>query len=100
MSLPQFDVQGSLFESLGSIAPRLFGDQDKYQLFARERLAGVGPMPRTIGRRLHQRQRTTGDRTGGVVGRPHLSVLGTGARPPSRRDGQIPLGLETRLESE
>jgi transposase len=36
MSLPQFDVQGSLFESLGSIAPKLFGDQDKYQLFARK----------------------------------------------------------------
>jgi transposase len=36
MSLPQFDVQGSLFESLGSIAPQLFGDQDKYQLFARK----------------------------------------------------------------
>jgi Transposase DDE domain/Transposase domain (DUF772) len=36
MSLPQFDVQGSLFESLGSIAPALFGDQDKYQLFAKK----------------------------------------------------------------
>ena len=36
MSLPQFDVQGSLFESLGSIAPALFGDQDKYQLFAQK----------------------------------------------------------------
>jgi transposase len=36
MSLPQFDVQGSLFESLGSIAPQLFGDQDRYQLFAQK----------------------------------------------------------------
>ena len=36
MGLPQFDVQGSLFESLGSIAPQLFGDQDKYQLFAKK----------------------------------------------------------------
>jgi transposase len=36
MSLPQFDVQGSLFESLGSIAPQLFGDQDRYQLFAKK----------------------------------------------------------------
>jgi hypothetical protein len=34
MSLPQSDVQGSLFESLGSIAPALFGAQDKDQLFA------------------------------------------------------------------
>ena len=36
MGVPQFDVQGSLFESLGSIAPQLFGDQDKYQLFAKK----------------------------------------------------------------
>src|SRR5690348_10279603 len=36
MSLPQFDVQGSLFESLGSIAPQLFSDQDRYQLFAKK----------------------------------------------------------------
>jgi hypothetical protein len=35
MSLPPFDVQGSLFESLGSIAPTLFSDQDRYQLFAK-----------------------------------------------------------------
>jgi hypothetical protein len=31
MSSPQFDVQGSLFESLGAIAP----DNDKYKLFAK-----------------------------------------------------------------
>ena len=36
MSLPQFDVQGSLFESLGAIAPDLFKDNDKYRLFARK----------------------------------------------------------------
>jgi hypothetical protein len=34
MSLPQFDVQGSLFESLGAIAP--FSDNDKYKLFAQK----------------------------------------------------------------
>jgi hypothetical protein len=34
MSLPKFDVQGSLFESLGSIAANLFSDQDRYRLFA------------------------------------------------------------------
>jgi transposase len=34
MSLPDFDVQGSLFERLGSIAPDLFDDKDKYKLFA------------------------------------------------------------------
>jgi hypothetical protein len=36
MSLPEFDVQGSLFESLGSIAADLFDDKDKYKLFARK----------------------------------------------------------------
>jgi hypothetical protein len=36
MSLPQFDVQGSLFESLGTIAPDLFADNDKYKLVAKK----------------------------------------------------------------
>jgi Transposase DDE domain/Transposase domain (DUF772) len=36
MSLPQFEVQGSLFESLGAIAPDLFRDNDKYKLFAQK----------------------------------------------------------------
>jgi transposase len=36
MSLPQFDVQGSLFESLGAIAPELFSDSDKYKRFAQK----------------------------------------------------------------
>ncbi len=31
----QFDVQGSLFESLGAIAPALFKENDKCKLFAR-----------------------------------------------------------------
>jgi hypothetical protein len=36
MSLPQFDVQGSLFESLGAIAPDLFAEGDRYKLFAQK----------------------------------------------------------------
>ena len=36
MSLPKFDTQGSLFESLGSIAADLFDDKDKYKLFAKK----------------------------------------------------------------
>src|SRR5260221_595727 len=36
MSLPQFDVQGSLFESLGAIAPDLFSEGGKYKLFAKK----------------------------------------------------------------
>ena len=55
MRLPQFDQPGSLFESVGSIVPALFDDQNRYRLFAREGLAGVGGLPRAIGRRLHQR---------------------------------------------
>src|ERR1700675_1867293 len=34
MSLPKFDTQGSLFESVGSLAGKLFSDQDRYKLFA------------------------------------------------------------------
>jgi|SRR5579859_901247 len=34
MSLPKFDTQGLLFESLGSLAGKLFSDQDRYKLFA------------------------------------------------------------------
>lgn len=34
MSLPKFDTQGSLFESLGSLAGELFSDRDRYKLFA------------------------------------------------------------------
>jgi transposase len=36
MSLPQFDVQGSLFESLWAIAPELFSDNDKYKRFSQK----------------------------------------------------------------
>jgi Transposase DDE domain/Transposase domain (DUF772) len=34
MSLPEFDLQGSLFESLASTAADLFEDSDRYKLFA------------------------------------------------------------------
>ena len=34
MGLPKFETQGSLFESLGSIAPQLFDNHDRYKLFA------------------------------------------------------------------
>jgi hypothetical protein len=39
MSLPQFDVQGSLFESLGAIAPDLFADSvvDQYHGLLQQR---------------------------------------------------------------
>jgi hypothetical protein len=34
MILPTLDLQGFLFESIGSIAADLFDDKDKYNLFA------------------------------------------------------------------
>ena len=34
MSLPKFETQGSLFESVGWVAGKLFSDQDRYKLFA------------------------------------------------------------------
>src|SRR5690242_12607971 len=86
MSLPQFDVQGSLFESLGSIAPQLFGDQDKYQLFARK----VWPVLARCREQLAECYASDNGRPGiepvVLLSRSHLSVLGTGARPakPSR----------------
>ena len=36
MSLPKFEVQGSLFESLEWAAADLFDDKDKYKVFARK----------------------------------------------------------------
>jgi hypothetical protein len=68
MSLPQFDRQGLSLEDVGSIVPALFDDQNRYQLFAREGLAGVGGVPRATGRVLRQRQRTARHRTGRVTG--------------------------------
>jgi hypothetical protein len=41
MSLWQFDAQGSLFDSLGSIVPALFDDRNKYLLFAVRREKGA-----------------------------------------------------------
>ena len=34
MSLPEFDLQGSLFESLASMGADLFEDSDRYKLLA------------------------------------------------------------------
>src|SRR5260221_11842729 len=36
MSLPEFDVQGSLFESMGAIAADLLSEGDKYNLFGKK----------------------------------------------------------------
>jgi len=97
MSLPQFDHPGSSLEDVGSIVPALFDGQNKYQLFAQK----VWPV--LVGCREQLAECYTPEN-----GRPALEpvvLLGvlilqfhrTGARPPSRRAGQIPPGLETGL---
>ena len=95
MSLPQFDVQGSLFESLGSIAPALFGDQDKYQLFAKK----VWPVLARCREQLAECYTSDNGRPGVepvvLLGVLIFQFLEPGARPPSRRDGQVSPGLET-----
>jgi len=53
MSLPPFDHPGSSLEDVGSIVPALFDAQNKYQLFAREGLAGIGRLPQAVGRVFH-----------------------------------------------
>jgi hypothetical protein len=58
MSLPKFDAQGSLFESLESIAADLFDEKYKYKLFATK------VWPPLAGHRQELRNvtnRTTGD---------------------------------------
>jgi hypothetical protein len=62
-----FDVQGSLFESLGSIAPGLFDDKDQYKLFARKvwpllasRREELAQCDETDRRRRAARSRATG----------------------------------------
>ena len=64
MSLPQFEVQGSLFESLGAIAPELFADNDKYKLFGKKVLASAGAMPGATDGMLSSRQWTAWGGTG------------------------------------
>jgi hypothetical protein len=63
MSLPQFEVKGSLFESLGAIAPELFADNDK--VIRPEGLAGISAVPGAVEGMLPSRQRTARRGTGG-----------------------------------
>jgi hypothetical protein len=54
MSLPKFEVKGSLFESLGSIAADLFDEKDKYSTSA-------GGLPKGSGGMLRARKASQGD---------------------------------------
>ena len=100
MSLPQFDVQGSLFESLGAIAPELFSDNDKYKRFAQK----VRPV-------LAQSREQLLECYQAADGRPGVEPLmllegndfpgfGTGARPASGGAREVSFGLETSVKLE
>jgi hypothetical protein len=99
MSLPQFDRQGSSLENVGSIVPALFDDQNKYLLFAQK----VWPVLAGCREQLAECYSPDNGRPAVepvvLLSRVNFPVLGTGARPPSRRDGQIPPGLETGVAS-
>ncbi len=60
MSLPQFDVQGSLFESLGAIAPELFSDNDKYKRFAQKVWPVLAQSREQFKKRMQQRNAIEG----------------------------------------
>src|ERR1700740_1258764 len=100
MSLPQFDVQGSLFESWGAIAPDLFTDNDRYKLFAQK----VWPVLASCREQLLECYDSENGRPGVepvvLLGGIDLSIFGTGARPPSGGVSQVSLGLETGFEFE
>src|SRR5260221_358073 len=78
MSLPQFDVQGSLFESLGAIAPDLFSEGDKYKLFAKK----IWPVLAGCREQLMECYEVDN------------------ARPTSRGVSKVSFGLETGIEFE
>lgn len=94
MSLPQFEVQGSLFESLGAIAPELFAEGDKYKLFAQK----VWPVLAQCREALRECYQTDNGRPGVepvvLLGGVHLPVLGANAGSPSRRASEVSSGLE------
>src|ERR1700736_4246 len=100
MSLPQFDVQGSLFESLGGIAPELFADNDKDKLFAKK----VWPVLAQCREQLVECYQADNGRPGVepvvLLGGLDFPVFGTSARPASRGSGKISFRLEARVEFE
>src|SRR5262249_12071403 len=100
MSLPKFEVQGSLFESLEWAAADLFDDKDKIQNLCEENLAFARGLSRRIGSMLRAWERATRDRTGGVIGGIDLSVFGTCPGSASGRVSQISSGLEAGFKSE
>ena len=53
MGLPKFETQGSLFESLGSIAPQLFDQQDRYEWHEDKAHLGLILRPVSVRRGAH-----------------------------------------------
>jgi hypothetical protein len=100
MSLPQFDVQGSLFESLGAIAPELFAEGDRYKLFAKK----IWPVLASCREQLMECYDAESGRPGVeptvLLGVLIFPVFGKGSRPASGGVSEVPSRVETGTEPE
>src|ERR1700730_10286637 len=97
MSLPKFDLQGFLFESLGSIAADLFDQKDKYKLLATK----VWPLLADCREELAQCYEPENGRPGiepvVLFGSVDLSVYETRTGSAGCRDGEISFGWKLAL---
>src|SRR5258705_7938294 len=94
MSLPQFEVQGSLFESLGAIAPELFSESDKYKLFAKK----VWPVLARCREQLEECYQADNGRPGVepvvLLGVLIFQFFGAGTGSPGGGTSEVSPGLE------
>jgi hypothetical protein len=82
MGLPKFETQGSLFESLGSIAPQLFDNHDRYKLFALKIWPLLSGCREELAQCYDQGNRETWCGTGGAIGSIDFQFL---ERVPDRQ---------------
>jgi len=85
MRLPKFETQGSLFESLGSLAGELFSDQDKYKLFATKIWPLLAKSREELAACYVEDNGRPGVEPVVLLGDAHLSVSGAGTRPVGSR---------------
>ena len=100
MSLPKFEVQGSLFESLEWAAADLFDDKDKYKVFARK----IWPLLASCREELAECYEPGNGRPGiepvVLLGVLIFQFFGTCAGSASGRVSEISSGLEAGFKSE
>src|SRR6266404_8863398 len=99
MSLPQSDVQGSLFESLEQLR-RIYSPTTMSTSCLLRRCGQYCELPRAADGMLRGRQRPARSRAGGVVRGIDLPIFGKSARPASCRISEVSSGVETGAESE